>query len=136
MTSTDVERSLDNFERSQQHVTAQPSGTSKNTTVMQDVCSGGSSDADNSDTIYTQQQITAMDADCMYNRRQQLAAVEQPNTMNAYHQDLTAELIPVTTIASNNDRSDEQHYYTATTGSRPQQHFIHNNYTPSGLCKF
>ncbi|EJW71959.1 hypothetical protein WUBG_17130 [Wuchereria bancrofti] len=86
MTSTDVERSLDNFERSQQHVTAQPSGTSKNTTVMQDVCSGGSSDADNSDTIYTQQQITAMDADCMYNRRQQLAAVEQPNTMNAYHQ--------------------------------------------------
>nr|CDQ06945.1 Bm11207 [Brugia malayi] len=103
---------------------------------MQDVCSGVSSDVDNSDTIYTQQQITAMvsDADCMYNRRQ-LATTEQPNAMNSYHQDLTTELIPATSIVSN-DRSDERHYYTATTGSRPQQHFIHNNYTPSGLCKF
>lgn len=52
--------------------------------------------------------------------------------------DLTTELIPVTTAAdNNNDHPDEQHYYTATTtGARHQQHFIHDDYTPSGLCKF
>lgn len=88
MTSTDVERPPDSFERNQQqHLTAQPAVTSKNTTVMQD---GGGSDAINNDTMYTQQQITAMvsDADCMYNRRQQLATTERSNTMNAYHQGL------------------------------------------------
>lgn len=52
--------------------------------------------------------------------------------------DLTTELIPAATVAdNNNDHSDEQHYYKATTTSRHhQQHFIHNDYTPSSLCKF
>lgn len=55
---------------------------------MQDICSGGDNDAINNDTVYTQQQITAMvlDADCMHNRRQQFATTERPNTMNANHQ--------------------------------------------------
>ncbi|EFO22761.1 hypothetical protein LOAG_05725 [Loa loa] len=135
MTSADVEQSSDSFERNQNH-TAQPSVTPKNTTVMQDICSGGGNHAIDNNTIYTQQQITAMisDANCMYNQQQQLAATERSETMSAYHQDLTTELMPATTVA--NDHSDEQHYYTvAMAGSRNQQHFIHNDYTPSGLSQ-
>lgn len=48
-----------------------------------------------------------------------------------------ADLIPATTVANNNNHSDEQHCYTVTTtDSRHQQHFIHNDYTPSSNCKF
>lgn len=47
---------------------------------MHDVCSGADSSTINSDTMYTQQQITMIsNADCMYNRRQE-------NSMNVYHQ--------------------------------------------------
>ncbi|KAL3994200.1 Zinc finger C2H2 type family protein [Acanthocheilonema viteae] len=130
MTSTVEERPSDSFERNQQqHLATQPSVTLKNTTVMQDICSGSGSGA-----VYTQQQITTVsDTNCMYNRRQHLSTIERPSSMNTYHQDLTTELIPSTTVAdNNNDHSDEQHYYT-TTGPHHQQHFIHNDYTPSGL---
>lgn len=82
------ERSPDNFERNQQqHLAAQPPVTSKNTTVMQDVCSGSGSDGVDNDTVYTQQQITMVsNAEYIYSRRQQLPTTEQPNSMNAYHQ--------------------------------------------------
>ncbi|CAG9529649.1 unnamed protein product [Cercopithifilaria johnstoni] len=89
MTSTVEKRLPDSFERNQQQrLTTHLPVTSKNTTVMQDVCSGGGSDAINSDTMYTQQQITMVSsADCMYNRRrQQLATAERSNSMNAYDQ--------------------------------------------------
>uniref|UniRef100_A0A915Q7L7 Uncharacterized protein n=1 Tax=Setaria digitata TaxID=48799 RepID=A0A915Q7L7_9BILA len=115
MTSTDLERPTDNFERNQQHQyhTTQPPVTSKSTIVMQDVCSDGGGDAINNDTMYTQQQITAMVTDTDY----------------------LTKLMPASTLADNsNDHSDEQHYYTATTNvPRHQQHYMHNDYTPSGL---